>query len=89
MMFTIGDVLFINEENSYYAKDAIVIVTNITYGNCNENYSTGSACDGVFYHVEVLEGDYYDWFMDDSPIARRCSLMVSNLNEAERLAVML
>lgn len=84
-MFSIGDVLYIKGIHSH---DAIVIITSITYGECYIKDSIQSDGD-AFYHVKVLEGDYYDWFMEDSPIYMNCLLMVSNLNESERLAIML
>ena len=87
-MFAIGDVLFIQDTNCY-KRDSIVIIINITYGTCNEKRSTELVCDGIFYHVKVLEGDYYVWFMDDSPIANHCALMVSNFNDEEKLAMVL
>lgn len=78
MKFAIGDVLYINSEQSY-RKSSVVIITDI---NITKN-------GDMFYYVTSLEGYDYDWFMGGSPLLDDCTLMVSNLNEAEQLAMLL
>ena len=86
-MFTIGDVLYIS---GMLRHNSVVVITNITYGRCDAFGSCSSDSNDVFYHVKVLDdGPYYSWFMDDSEICKHCNLMVSNLNDAERLAIAL
>ena len=86
-MFTIGDVLYIT---GMAVDDSIVIITDITCGLIYEDYTLPpSNSDDVFYHIEVLDGYFYGWFMNDSEVYKHCNLMVNNLNDAERLAIAL